>query len=582
MYPIKTPLKMPLAFLAVISFFSCSKDADLLSDYVIAKDNDLQSIALLVDDSFFMAPGQNEIVMDVLNNDSFGSNTQVRIIETSIPSSGEVVINNDNTLTYTPQTQDPIPEASAPEVTTPEETIETPAQEDTFTYTTEVTTEDNTTYREEATVTITSSDMGELKAFPGAEGFGKFTTGGRGGMVYHVTNLNDSGNGSLRYGVETLKGPRTIVFDVSGYINLTEPLKIRDGNGNLTIAGQTAPGDGITLRGAALWIHEGNVIVRYIKIRPGSNAYNPNGTGLDGGYEPNDALRIVAYAGSSFENVIVDHVTVTWARDETIEISSANSDFSTYARNITIQNCLIGENIEKNYGVLVQRAYDVTFYKNVFTFTMDRNVAVASAEGKGVEMINNLVYGSDRAAWQVKGTVNDFIGNKYISGPFQRQYETFRLEDGPFVYDISKHRTYLKDNIDNGVNADNSVQSMYNQYLTSNPNYQNNVPKIDQNELEGQLLNKSGDNLHYDSSDTRMFNNIINGTGGLISNESQVGGFPNLNNTTRPTNYDSDNDGMADEWEIAIFGNLTRSSNGDENGNGYTNIEEFLHNLTLL
>ncbi|KAA2217459.1 hypothetical protein [Maribacter flavus] len=581
MYPIKTPLKMPLAFLALISFLSCSKDADLLSDYVIAKDNDLQSIALLVDDSFFMAPGQNEIVMDVLNNDSFGSNTQVRIVETSTPNNGEVIINADNTLTYTPQVQVPATqeEATPEETTTPP--VQEPVQEDTFTYTAEVTTPDNEVSREEATVTISASDMGELKAFPGAEGYGKNTTGGRGGMVYHVTNLNNDGQGSLRYGMESIKGPRTVVFDVSGYININEPLKIRDGFGNITIAGQTAPGDGVAIRGASIWILDSNVIIRHIKIRPGKDAWNPHSIGGDGGYEPDDGLRIVAFTGSSIENVIIDHVTVTWGHDSIIDIEAPNTDFGTYAKNITIQNCLLGENVDKNYGMLVQRAYDISFYRNILTFTLDRNIAIQSAEGKGVEMVNNLIYGTDRAAWQIKGTVNDFIGNKFISGPFERHWETFRFEDGPHVYDLNRHKTYMLDNTDNGENADGSVQSTYRNFITNSPNHYTELPIISQAEIEESLINNSGDNLHYDSSDIRMLNNIKNRTGKLIRDENEIGGYPSLQTVVRSANYDQDNDGMSDEWERQIYGDLSKTANGDENGNGYTNLEEFLHSLTL-
>ncbi|SKB46379.1 Ig-like domain-containing protein [Maribacter arcticus] len=605
--------KVTLTSFVLFSLFSCSKDADLLSEYVITKDDGLQSIALLANDSFYMAPGQGSILMDVLNNDNISDNANVTIIETSSPINGTVTINNDNTLTYkawedptlintnsipeetTPEQTTPVestPEETTPEQTTPvestpEETtpVESTPIEDTFTYTAEVVDEETGTATiEEATVTVssTNTDMGELLAFPGAAGYGKNTTGGRGGMVYRVTNLNDSGAGSLRYGIETLNVTRTIVFEVSGYIDLETPIKIRAGYGNITIAGQTAPNDGITIRGSSIWIHAENVIVRYLKIKPGKNAYNPAGlSSSDPNYEPDDGIKIVAYSGNSIENIIIDHCTVTWAHDGLIDVGSPNLDLSTYARNITIQNCLLGENIDKHYGVLIQRAYDLSFYRNIIAFTNSRNIAVQSAEGKGVEMVNNLIYGTPKAAWYIQGNVVDFIGNKFITGPYERQYQTFRMELGPLDYNIENSAIYLNGNVDDSKNADDSYNNTASPYIVNSPNHNTNLEIISQSELENSLIDYVGDNIHYDEADIRIMNSIKSRTGNIISNENSVGGYPTLKSDIRSENYDSDKDGMSDAWERSTFGNLSKKSDTDENGDGYTNLEAFLYSLEL-
>src|SRR5712692_710428 len=231
----------------------------------------------------------------------------------------------------------------------------------------------------------------DLPAFPGAEGFGALTTGGRGGDVYHVTNLDDSGPGSFRDAVG--RGPRIVVFDVGGYIELRSPVSVRS---NITIAGQTSPGDGIATKNYEVsFSGSSNVIVRYIRFRQG----------LTPGQDRKSAVNINAGA-----NMIFDHVSIEWGRWDTVDMT-ASSD-------ITIQYSIIGEGIApQNFGCLCQSDH-VTLSHDLWIHNKSRN---PKAKGLPVQYISNVVYN-----WGVTGLVGghsaadhylDVINNYFISGP---------------------------------------------------------------------------------------------------------------------------------------------------------------------
>lgn len=239
-------------------------------------------------------------------------------------------------------------------------------------------------------------------AFPGAEGYGKYTTGGRGGKVYVVTNLNDSGSGSLREAVEA-EGARIVVFAVDGTIELKSPLRIN--NDNITIAGQSAPGDGICLKDYPLSINASNVIVRYIRVRVGDR-YKQDSDGVGGG----------RYGQ---KNVILDHLSVSWSIDECLSIYKTE--------NLTVQWCLVAHSLNQSKHTKgshgfggIWGGYKASFHHNLLANHASRNPRFSSVDGtKWVDVRNNVIYN-----WGYKSSYGgghhaeiNVVNNYYKPGP---------------------------------------------------------------------------------------------------------------------------------------------------------------------
>ncbi len=218
---------------------------------------------------------------------------------------------------------------------------------------------------------LSATSVAQQLAFPTAVGYGKYTIGGRGGIVCEVTNLNDDGPGSLRAAIET-KGPRTIVFRVSGTIELQRPLTIR--HPYVTIAGQTAPGDGICIKRHPLNIGADEVIIRYIRVRLGDESGNDT-----------DAI-----SGRGHKNIILDHVSASWSIDETLSIYQCE--------NVTIQWCMITESLfasnhvkgTHGFGGIWGNNYS-TYHHNLIAHHSSRNPRFASGAGYN-DYRNNVVY----------------------------------------------------------------------------------------------------------------------------------------------------------------------------------------------
>jgi fibronectin type 3 domain-containing protein len=436
------------------------------------------------------------------------------------------------------------------------------------------------------------SQTNSTASFPGAEGFGKFTSGGRGGKVFIVTTLNDSGIGSLREAVEA-KGPRIIVFEVSGNIVLKSRLNV--GEGNLTIAGQTAPGDGITLQNFPIYINgKNNIIIRFIRIRLG-DLIN----------EKNDALTIKG--GSS--NIIVDHCSFSWGTDETATFYGIT--------NGTIQNCIISEGLQDPHNSLgsIAGGNGMSLYKNIWSHFRIRMPSLSSNDPSGIiDLRNNVMYnwddGPTRDGWNCTANI---IGNYYKPGPHSKAKGgsalLYFMRATVFDNDPNKlGKFYLEGNklvgrpeIDKdqwlGVNLTSSLQTYFDNQKNKDskgnlipfPVSENIYSKTLTADIayEEALLH-AGASFKRDLIDERIVNEIKTGTYtfkgsktgqlGIIDSQKDVGGWPELKSLPAPK--DTDRDGMPDEWEIANGLNPNKS---DDNlyslSQEYTNIEVYINSL---
>lgn len=576
-----------MLLLALILSISCSKDTDLLAEYVISDAEQARLTgSILLNDSFSFH-GDDPLVLDVLANDIIPDPDKVKIIETSQPENGVVIINEDKTLTYIPndegQNSEPNDEGTIDngieeENPAVEESDSTEEQEektvDSFDYVVETELEDGSKEKDEATVIISDNDSGELKAFPTAEGYGKYTSGGRGGAIVEVTNLNCSGKGSLKWALEDIKGPRTIVFRVSGVIECNGTLYVPTGNGDVTIAGETAPGEGIQLRRTHLWIKEDNVIIRYIKFRQEYGAWDYN--------DPNDPLfqnanciRIRPGINNKIvKNVIIDHCSLAWGPDQNLA--------TTLSENITVQNSLFGEQ-PRNF--VVQRSKYVSILNNVMAKTYARNI-ITNVPLNHVDLVfemqNNIIYGYRYGTNVEDGIVFNVINNAYISS------NDFPPADGA----IQLNRIYApNDNPNPNIKASDTKSYIVGNIIPSGTNLLRNEPgwellsapiaKSDYaptpaSSLESKLLSHVGASLYRDALDTELINSLER----RIGSPNSSGTYPSV--ATGGTSYpDTDNDGIDDTWEHNINGTIgVADNNGDHDEDGYTNLEEFLHYLS--
>lgn len=390
-------------------------------------------------------------------------------------------------------------------------------------------------------------------AFPGAEGFGAYATGGRGGTVVHVTNLNASGPGSLADAVS--QPNRTVVFDVGGVIDITgQNLTIAS---NLTIAGQTAPGEGITIYGGrVIMSNSSNVIMRYIRMR-GSISM------------PEDKCTLTM---DYCDNVILDHCSISWGRWDNVHIKDAN--------NITYQNCIISEGIEpQRFGAITDGTRNWTISHCLWTNNKSRNPKMKCY----LQYYNNVVYnygigivGGHSAADNYQDVMNNYFITGPSSGSSNKYFDQWTETD--HLYSTGN---YTDDNRDGKLNG-----RLITDYNGATPMQQPNLKCQAPMNLEPAedafyaVMEHAGASRVRDSHDLRIIEQLASlGTkGAFIANEQDVGGIGTLAGADAPA--DSDGDGMPDEWEKANGTDPDKAdANGDADGNGYTNIEDYVNRL---
>ncbi len=417
-----------------------------------------------------------------------------------------------------------------------------------------------------------------LPAFPGAEGFGANAVGGRGGTVYHVTTTNDSGAGSLRTGVSVAN--RTIVFDVSGTINLASSLLIT--KSNLTIAGQTAPGDGICLKGWLTSVQNvRDVVVRYIRCRPGDAACP---TFQD------DAFHFV-----NATNCIVDHVSATWSIDECLSC--------TWSTNVTAQWCIIGESLKNSchvkgahgYGSLIRYANGgVTYHHNLYLDNDSRNPR--PGDDIHLDFVNNVVYNwGGTAGYNADDTLDhtnipttywftnvlNYAGNYFIAGPSTGSgHLTVAFDSGTtnsLQCQIFQSGNFMDSNKNGLLDGTDTGWSMFGSPYTQLAN-RFTAPLVNTDSAKiacERVLAFVGASAARDTADVRLINDVRIQTGALIDSETQVGGWPTLNSAV--ASPDTDQDGIPDYWEVAAGWSASVANNNHVNADGYTDLEWYLN-----
>ncbi|WP_346863443.1 pectate lyase [uncultured Draconibacterium sp.] len=447
-----------------------------------------------------------------------------------------------------------------------------------------------------------SNSWAQQLAFPTAEGYGKYTVGGRGGEVFEVTNLNDSGEGSLRAAVDA-SGPRTVVFQVSGNIELESPITIR--NPFVTIAGQTAPGDGICLKNHPLNIDADQVIVRYIRVRPGDVSGND--------YD--------AISSRYTKHVILDHLSASWSVDETMSVYHCDS--------ITVQWCIVSESMFNSnhikgahgFGGIWGSNYG-TYHHNLITHHGSRNPRMASGSGY-TDYRNNVLYnwgyntcygGENQQNGNPKFAFSQFnlVANYYKPGPATQPGEVSYRICNPSMRNTTEDfgKWYVADNVIEGnkeVTADNWNRGVQPSGGEANLQFVKlekpwtAMPINQQTASEAfeLVLENAGATLpKRDPIDTRISKEAKGGYAtfegssykqnksiadqskktGIIDTQKDVGGWPVLKSLPAP--LDTDLDGMPDSWEKKNGLNPNDASDRNKVAeNGYTMLEIYLNDI---
>ena len=473
-------------------------------------------------------------------------------------------------------------------------------------------------------VSVASAQQEKTPAFPGAEGFGRYVTGGRGGAVYHVTNLNNSGTGSLRWALSQ-NGAKTIVFDVSGTIHLTSALSI---GSNTTIAGQSAPGDGICVADYPVSITGSNVIVRYMRFRLGNKNVTVNGAdGWD------------AFGGFDSRDWMIDHCSVSWSIDECLSVLGN--------KNTTVQWCLVAQSLVDAGHSKGNHGYGgnwggsgASFHHNLIAHHTSRTPRLGPRPttqlDERMDMRNNVIYNyGSNGCYGGEGMNVNIVNNYYKPGPgtpsgsSSRDLKAKRIagigvRTNKYVSDYPAYAPalhlwghyYVTGNVNSkfaDVTADNWKIGVIQQVNASDCDGTFTATTQDTIHLAEpipfilttthtaqqayeRVLSYVGASLHRDSFDELMISDTRNGVATYTGNNLDSGfinsqddnkpadagsdwsAWPTLNSAQAPT--DTDGDGMPDAWETANGLNANDAADGRAyDDNGYTNLENYLNSL---
>lgn len=433
-------------------------------------------------------------------------------------------------------------------------------------------------------------------AFPGAEGFGKFTVGGRGGQVLTVSNLNDNGEGSLRKAINT-KGPRIIVFSVSGTIHLESSLSIK---GDITLAGQSAPGDGICLADFPVTLGGNNIIVRYMRFRMGDK--NQRGGMVDGNGGDD------AFGGTRRKNIIIDHCSVSWSTDEAFSVYAGDST--------TLQWNLISEPLNYAYHFETgDKDYEhhgfggiwggrhLSAHHNLFAHCNNRTPrfdGIRNSPVENVDLRNNVIYNwGNNNVYAGEGGTYNVVNNYYKPGPSTSKnamnkvvnpYKTDKIPYGKFYIsgnfilgsaEVTKNN-WLGVVMEKGTEKD-AEEAKLNAPFPTEP-----VSMQSAEDAYKLVLEQVGASFRRDTLDQRIIRDVKNGTGKLIDVQgafahgtaysSTVKAWPSLKSSPAPA--DSDRDGISDRWEKLHGLNVGKNdASAFTLDKKYTNIEMYLNSF---
>lgn len=479
-------------------------------------------------------------------------------------------------------------------------------------------------------------------AFPGAVGQGASAVGGRGGDVYHVTNLQDYSRkrrekpiaGSLRYGIESADGPRTIVFDVAGALPLANRLEIE--NERLTIAGQTSPG-GVTLWGYPVEVDGAkDVVIRYLRVRCGDFNVRHEGAPPDAaqgrGNKDLDASSANAIdVGGGSERVILDHVSTAWGMDETCSV--------TRARDVTIQHSIVAESLNNSYhakgphgfGSLIRGEVTAadresasggyTLIGNLWAHHMQRSPSIGGQQNLGsnesesdrrgadVNFLNNVVYnwGQRPTHRSEAGEIRiNFVGNYHVNGPAKSGAYVF-YENNPARTSVYQDGNFIDadqdaDHDGHAIETPKQMAAAFQRFddgdllLSGSSGAPFNFLAcagygvLPADEAYARVVESAGASLWRDAIDQRVIDSLTSRTGRIVDAPEEfrgvdgtLPGIDDLPTTTRPADFDTDGDGMPNQWESRRGLDPDNAADGNRSSlssDGYTNLEVYLDELT--